>query len=406
MGRLHRRWQQKDYQMDEDIAHTHYISGMNKWNLQKEFGSFPWFAPTIHSWFADKWNEEEDSYTEALGKQLEDTYNELHRKTKKGLYKTYSLLEGTPYKEKNGILETFELLIKHRKVSMNTIDRIFREMNIELCTRSVVDSSDYVRNLKFPPWYYTFLYEGCAPLKISEDEVATVLQHIHHDINALENQGEVWKGVGYDNEKRYVRHVDKELYASLDKIFQDHGVYKSANTYFNYSMTLDGVTLHVCKENDKHWQMTMADHPPTPYENLHFDPKNGMLKCIFYLDEVTEDNGPFSYIGTSHSWDDSPFNRVCAKGVSVSNYMQNDEERNQFLELPRNMQKCANIGAFLQDDVPEAFTKERRYTSTDGNLLFFDPGGLHRGGIIKSGRRINLQIMFRLSHNGQTVPFI
>jgi len=405
MDRLHKRWQQKDYQMGERVAHTYYMSGMNKWNLVKSFGSFPWFAPTIHSWFKDKWDEEEDSQTENLGKDLENAYNELYRKASKGLYTTYDFLQGAPYRESGGILEIFESLIRHRKVSVATIERIFKEMNTELCTRSVVDTG-FVKNLKFPPWYYNFLYDGCAPLKINEDEVATVLQHIHHDIDDLEKQGEVWKGVGYDNEKRYIRHVDKELYGSLDKIFLEHGVIESANTYFNYPMILDGVTLHVCKENDKHWQMTMADHPPTKYENLHFDPKNGMLKCIFYLDEVTEDSGPFSYVRSSHAWEDSSFNRVCAKGVAVSNYMQNDEERYQFLELPRNMQKCANIGAFLQDDVPEEFTKEKRYTSSDGNLFFFDPGGLHRGGIVNSGRRINLQIMFRLSHNGQTVPFI
>ena len=152
--------------MGERVAHTYYMSGMNKWNLVKSFGSFPWFAPTIHSWFKDKWDEEEDSQTENLGKDLENAYNELYRKASKGLYTTYDFLQGAPYRESGGILEIFESLIRHRKVSVATIERIFKEMNTELCTRSVVDTG-FVKNLKFPPWYYNFLYDGCAPLKIN-----------------------------------------------------------------------------------------------------------------------------------------------------------------------------------------------------------------------------------------------
>ena len=377
---------------------------MNKWDMKKT-ETFPWFEPIIHSWFKDKWNEEENPHTKWLGKRLEDFFNDIHRKTLKGLHGTYDLFDGAPYREEGGLVDTLGLLINHRDISKDMLHRIFREMHIELCTRSVI-KNETIKKLMLPDWYNDFLDNGCVPLQISVDEVSNVMQHIHHDINELEKQGDVWEGVGYDNEKRYIRQVDKELYSVLDKIFKTHGILDAASMYFNYSMVLDGVTLHVCKENDKHWQMTMADQSPTQYENLHFDPKNGMLKCIFYLDDVTEDTGPFSYIEGSHAWDDTPFNRVCAKGISVSNYMQNDDERYNFLELPRNMQKCANIGAFLQKDVNELFTQEKRYVSADGNLMFFDPGGLHRGGIVKNGKRINLQIMFRLAHNGQTVSFI
>ena len=132
-----------------------------------------------------------------------------------------------------------------------------------------------------------------------------------------------------------------------------------------------------------------------------------MLKCIFYLNDVTPTDGPFSYIEGSHNWKDDLFNRVVAKSVSVSNYLENDRKREQFLKLPRSMQKCANIGSFLEDDVHAMFANLSVYTSDDANLLFFDPGGVHRGGIVEGDFvRINLQIMFRLSHNGQPLPFI
>jgi len=39
--------------------------------------------------------------------------------------------------------------------------------------------------------------------------------------------------------------------------------------------------------------------------------------------------------------------------------------------------------------------KEKLFTSDKGNLCVFDPAGMHRGGICKSGTRIALQILMK-----------
>jgi hypothetical protein len=358
---------------------------------------FPWFDPTIHSWFKNKWDEPESEAIKSLGTDLKDEFDRLCRQN----HSVYELLDTSPYRDLMQLLQK----LYNQGVPDNMVRRLYKEIHTELCTTTTISPSASYGNV--PDWYDDFCENGCVPLRIKEDDVSQVIRHITSDIEELVEQGTVWQGTGYDNERRYVRQVDRELYNDLDDIFQKYGILNVARKYFNYSMILEGITLHVCKQNDQHWQMTMADQTPTPYENLHFDPKNGMLKCIFYLNTVTHNDGPFSYIEGSHKWGDELFNRVVAKSVSVSNYLENDEKRNQFLKLPRTMQKCANIGAFLQNNVHDMFTKEKKYVSDDANMLFFDPGGLHRGGIVHDeGMRINLQIMFRLSHNGQTVPFI
>lgn len=364
--------------------------------------TFPWFEPTVHSWFESRWNESEADDIKALGEQFKSTFNTLLEQNHELYTLCDGLTSGGVYKDTIKILK--ELFAKD--ISSETVNRIYKEIHTELCTRSII--SDNKLSFKCcPQWYDTFLENGCVPLRIDEEDIENVVRHITADIENLVKQGEVWKGVGYDNERRYERSVDRELYSDLDKIFFEYDIINAAELYFNHTMVLDGVTLHVCKSNDRHWQMTMADHTPTEYENLHFDPKTGMMKCIFYLSDVTQDDGPFSYIEGSHRWKDDPFNRIVAKAIAVTNYLENDEKREEFLRLPRSMQKCANIGAFLQKDVHDLFTQERKYTSDDGNIFFFDPGGLHRGGITASeGMRVNLQIMFRLAHNGKTVPFI
>ena len=39
--------------------------------------------------------------------------------------------------------------------------------------------------------------------------------------------------------------------------------------------------------------------------------------------------------------------------------------------------------------------KEKPFTSDKGNLCVFDPAGMHRGGICKTGTRIALQILMK-----------
>tara|TARA_R110000823_G_scaffold260299_1_gene381187 strand:+ start:33 stop:1151 length:1119 start_codon:yes stop_codon:yes gene_type:complete len=370
----------------------------SKLDLVSQDIHFPWFDPTVHSWFKNKWDEPESEDSKSLGIDIKNEFDKLYEHK----HSVYNLLDTSPYTNLMPLLQR----LYNQGVPENMVNRLYKEIHTELCTTATI-SQYSILSSNSPKWYDDFYENGCIQLKIKEEDVSLVLRHIVLDIEELIKQGNVWHGVGYDNEHRYVRNVDRELYKELDSIFLKYGILDAAKEYFNYSMVVEGVTLHVCKQKDQHWQMTMADQTPTPYENLHFDPKNGMLKCIFYLNEVTNDNGPFSYIEGSHKWNDDPFNRVIAKSVSVSNYLENDEKRNQFLKLPRTMQKCANIGAFLQDNVNDMFTKEKKYTSDQGNIMFFDPGGLHRGGIVHDkGMRANLQIMFRLAHNGQTVPFI
>jgi hypothetical protein len=371
----------------------------NKLNLGFQDVTFPWFDPTVHSWFKNKWDEPEAEESVSLGVDIKNEFDNLYSQK----LSLQTLLDTSPYTNLIALLKK----LRGRGVPDNMVERLFREIRTELCTSAAISSPFNGSSYEVPEWYDDFYDKGCIPLKVEENDFSSVMDHMAVDLQKLLEQGNVWQGAGYDNEKRYKRDVDGQLYSDLEIIFQKYGVMGAAEKYFNHSMVLDGVTLHVCKPSDQHWKMTMADQTPTQFENMHFDPKTGMLKCIFYLNDVTREDGPFSYIEGSHMWKDELFNRVVAKSVSVSNYLENEEKRNHFLRLPRNMQKCANIGAFLQDDVNELFTKLKIYTSDTANLMFFDPGGVHRGGIVQGDFvRINLQIMFRLSNNGQSLPFI
>ena len=381
---------------------------MNKWTLEST-QSFPWPE------FPSKPNEDKD--THYIGEMVRTSYNQLRNDVLKGSISLEEIITGEVYKKHEGsLLTSMDMLNRNVNSSLdgqvftewypdtlpNMVQRISREMHTEFATRASVLELPACLKVK-PHWYDNLFINGCHGLNVPSSLVDDIRSHIESDIKDLVENKREWPGVGYDNEFRYTRESHSHLYDALDKLFFDMEVIHAVENYMDNEMILDGVTLHVCKEDDKHWNMTMADKPPTPFENLHFDPKNGMMKCIFYLDDVKLDDGPFSYVLGSNSWAMEPFQNVVAKGVSVSNYMENGWNRAVFAELPKSMQYCANIGAFMTGDED---IYEQKYIN-GSNLMVFDPGGLHRGGIVKNGgMRTNLQIMFRLGHRNQTLGFI
>jgi hypothetical protein len=160
------------------------------------------------------------------------------------------------------------------------------------------------------------------------------------------------------------------------------------------------VTLHVSKPGDRHHYQTFQDCEETPkLLNLHMDPKPGIMKAIIYLGEVGSDDGPFSYIKGSHRWEYDEVERIFAWGNSVGNYCHSPQHRKVMCSWPKRFRKNAIVGRLIPDgsrlsrDLLKAITE---YTSEDANVMVFDPSfGFHRGGLCKSGTRVNLQVVMR-----------
>ena len=370
---------------------------MNKWTLETT-KEFPWPKfPTII---------EERKEANSVGEFIEHSYFDMRTDVLTRKITLEKLLTGDAYSSHDDALVTSINLLSNF-VEHDMVLRIFKEMQIEFSTLAAILELPSARKTQ-PNWYKSFASNGSRILQVPETIVDDIRMSINDDIYNLQTNDSEWGGVGYDNEVRYTREDSPILYEELEKLFDNMNVIHAVENYMDNEMILEGVTLHVCKEDDKHWNMTQADKPPTPFENLHFDPKNGMMKCIFYLDKVGIDDGPFSYVMGSNRWDMNPFHKVVAKAISVSNYMENGWRRSQFASLPKSMQYCANIGAFMTGD--EDILENKYYTGPElgrGNLIVFDPGGLHRGGIVTDeGMRTNLQIMFRLAHKGKALGFI
>ena len=90
------------------------------------------------------------------------------------------------------------------------------------------------------------------------------------------------------------------------------------------------------------------------------------------------------------SWLDFRIRLAVDQSVTLQNW--DPESRRLFCGLPRFLQRKCEFGNDIPSDHPFvkiALENEKWFrTASEGNLLNFDNYGLHRGGLIKQGRRV------------------
>ena len=68
----------------------------------------------------------------------------------------------------------------------------------------------------------------------------------------------------------------------------------------------------------------------------------------------------------------------------------------QIMALPKEFRRKSHFGFDLLDDMPETdryLQNEKSFCSSEGDLVLFDANGIHRGGIVKTERRVALSLL-------------
>ena len=231
---------------------------------------------------------------------------------------------------------------------------------------------------------------------LTEERVKQINDQLGADIHRLLNKEPVRSFRAYDRSEFYTSGPNVKL---IDDTLRESGSIQAAEEYFGFSMRVFSVTLHISFPDDVHFNQVFSDKKYTPKTcGLHYDPKSGTIKSILYLKNITEDDGPFTYLPKTHNFINPPLERLSAKANCTTNYLDSPEARASFMKLPEKMRKTSIFGT-LTDDSDELSNKilerEKPFLSEDGDVIVFDPGMQHRGGMCKSGRRISLQIAIR-----------
>ena len=206
---------------------------------------------------------------------------------------------------------------------------------------------------------------------------------------------------GFDRCRAYRRKVDNYGDEVCDLIFdgfRSSGIVDIASQFLNVDVEINHAVLMISAPNDISRTLILSDKNYKPKTiNMHQDPKTGTVKSIVYLNDVTIDDGPFCCIPDSSNRLRLPLDRLSANANST-NFLDNESERNRFMNLPERMRNHSMFGSLVDDNTElstRLLSKEVPILSDDGNVITFDPSIIHRGGLCVSGIRIALQVIMR-----------
>ena len=239
---------------------------------------------------------------------------------------------------------------------------------------------------------YEDLFEnGISYLKVNVKELQDKLEQ---DINNL-----LQHQIG-DHQDNLMAKQLGEYIKLVNDMFTKLGVLQGATKYNKgKQLQVKNVVLHIATPTDHNWKQFLYDcDTVTKTTNLHIDPKEDVIKAMMYLNDITLDDGPFSYVEKSNRWIYDDLQNIFGRAISTGSYCDTPQSRATVFQLPKICRVSHNFGRILLDDDPQQkmiVEKEKMFTSDKGNLCIFDPAGMHRGGICNKGTRIALQILMK-----------
>ena len=124
------------------------------------------------------------------------------------------------------------------------------------------------------------------------------------------------------------------------------------------------------------------------------------MKAIIYLEGIEINNGPFHFIEGSHRFVIPAHKEILGRALCTGNYMQTPEERAPILAMPKPLRVSYNFGRFVEENsvLSQEMLLFRRtlLSAAETNIAVFDAGaGIHQGGVVEKGRRVNLQVLMK-----------
>lgn len=186
----------------------------------------------------------------------------------------------------------------------------------------------------------------------------------------------------------------KDLFNAIEATLREAGVFDVASAYLGRKAGLIDVNPQINDTSDTFWRdifpdAELATLPPTAY--CHRDASGGDLKAIFYMSDVGDRAGPFSYVVGSNRMTISRLDDlICEANDSNGLAGTTPEARARFAALPKKLRQKGSFGNDLTPESPlgrEIGQGLWKVTAGKGSIVLFDTKGIHRGGMVEDGER-------------------
>ncbi|WP_377806329.1 hypothetical protein ABNQ38_06555 (plasmid) [Azospirillum sp. A29] len=247
--------------------------------------------------------------------------------------------------------------------------------------------------------------------RLEEDDLTALqggLQQARAQVRARQAEG------GLRREDLSCNDVGPEFHALFAEILRRSGMVRAASNALCQNLDYWGFTMELSVPQSHWWKGRYGDlrceSNHTAY--YHGDEGSDLIKVIIYLSDVSDRNGPFSFL--PGSWRVAPphlqfaVSRVVDALYMPMGYsdigghphtLASREGRKHFAVLPPELRHVSHWG---NDVVPgsgleQAVMKdESRMTGSAGRFILFDGARLfHRGGLVESGERWACQVILR-----------
>jgi hypothetical protein len=240
------------------------------------------------------------------------------------------------------------------------------------------------------------LDNGVAGVQIPEHRMVELQAQAERHFKALEaRRGSRPNRREFDESRATADPRDSaELFALVNTIFTEAGVFDAARDYVGRDVSLIDVNPQINDPSDTFWLDIFPDKEGQPLPKAayyHRDASGGDLKAMFYFSDVGPNNGPFTYaIGSNHM----PISKVddLLREANDHNGLSGTtpDARRKFAALPAMFRRKGAFGNDLPDDTPLAKAIEQaswEVTAPKGSIVVFDTKGIHRGGMVEQGER-------------------
>jgi hypothetical protein len=202
-------------------------------------------------------------------------------------------------------------------------------------------------------------------------------------------------GRDFDESRSYAsRDSANALFKSVEDILNESGILLAASKYLKRDASLIDINPQINDVTDNFWINIFTDIknmvlPKAAY--FHRDASGGDLKAIFYMSDVNDENGPFTYSIGSHNISISRFDDYTCETNDSSGFSSTSiSSRFKFSMLPKWLRQKGSFGNDLIDNsflsrsiIDSAWS----ITSKKGSIVLFDTKGIHRGGMVREGER-------------------
>ena len=163
------------------------------------------------------------------------------------------------------------------------------------------------------------------------------------------------------------------------------------------NVQLVSFNIHINQENDKY--VFKHDENDTFNDEMnffHIDTNLNTVKAMVYLTNVySEECGCFEYVLKSNrlfNFKHFLFRKVVRL---IGAYRRDFSGKTKMLSLLSPLRMSNDLSDFSKDSELGGYINENKklFLSND-NIIIFDPLGIHRGGRVKKGKRIAVQLVF------------